>query len=189
MGFLEFCYGRHYEKRINELVNFERERQMKVCGKVDHFAWRMRMLTLFINVCVLAFVFMFWPLNEAIANIFSKFTNWTLLMTLAHQLLVIQAASDKRINKRPGLLAAVHMTFEATLIMNIITVSVYWTILHSVEIAKQQNPYRRIQLYQVHIFPALAMAVNYVWLDVRVEFSHVKSLVAMALVYGACNFY
>ena len=84
MRFLEFCYGQHYEKRIAEFVSFERERQMKVCGKVDHFAWRMRLLTLFINLGVLAFVFLFWPLNEAIANIFSKFTNWTLLMTLAH---------------------------------------------------------------------------------------------------------
>ena len=144
MGFLEYCYGHHYEKRISELVNFEHERKMKALGKVDHLAWRMRMMFLFINTVVFSFIFLFWPLNEAFANIFSKFTNCNLLMTLAHQLLVIKAASDKRINKRPGLLAAVHITFEAALIMNIIMVSVYWTIIHKVEIAKQHHPYRRI---------------------------------------------
>ena len=35
----------------------------------------------------------------------------------------------------------------------------------------------------------MAIIVNYIWLDVRLAFSHVKSLVGMAVVYGACNYY
>ncbi len=84
MEFLEYCYGKNYKKRISALVNFESERKMKAAGKVDHLAWRMRFLLLFINIVVLSFIFLFWPFNEALANIFSKFTNWNLLVTLTH---------------------------------------------------------------------------------------------------------
>ena len=161
---------------------------MKKDGIINHLAWRLRFLTLFINLVVLSFIFIFWEVREY-PSCFGKFTNWTLLMTLAQQLLVIKAASDVDVHKKHGLLAAVHITFECSLIMNIITVVVYWGVLHTVELKKQINPYRKMQLYNVHIFPALCLLINYIWLDIRLSWGHHRSLIGGALVYGVLNFY
>ena len=161
---------------------------MKKDGIINHLAWRFRLLTLFINLVVLSFIFIFWKVSEY-HKCFGKFTNLTLLMTLAHQLFVIKAASDIDVLKKHVSLAAVHITFECSLIMNIITVCVYWGVLHTVELKKQTNPYRRMQLYNVHIFPAISLLINYIWLDIRLCWGHHRSLVIVALIYGCLNYY
>jgi len=144
---------------------------------------------LFCNLGVLSCIFTFWSFEEAIFNILSKFTNWTLLITLTHQLIHLFAASDEEVHFKHGLLAAAHLTFEAGVCFNIAVVSVYWLAAHNQEMDREPYLHRRIHAYNVHIFPSLAMLVNYIWLDVRIAFTHVKTWALFAIFYLAVNYY
>ena len=59
------------------------------------------------------------------------FTNWTMLISLVCVILTIYYASVKGIDKRKKSLAALHITMEFCLIMNLCTVLVYWGVIHA----------------------------------------------------------
>ena len=102
--------------------------------------------------------------------------------------MTIKAARQPDIQKRPALKAAVHILFEAAFIMNVVTVTVYWTVLHAHEIKNQPDPFKRLHLYNVHIIPGLSFLVNYMWLDIRLAKNHVKAFFVIALVLGVVNY-
>ena len=43
-------------------------------------------------------------------------------------------------------------------------------------------------MYNVHIFPSIAIVVNFCWLDVRLCRDHWKFLVSISMFYGVINF-
>jgi len=53
-----------------------------------------------------------------------------MLLTLASQYLMIQAVADKDFHKSHQKMALNHFLYSLTIIMNIVTVSVYWTVVH-----------------------------------------------------------
>ena len=65
--------------------------------------------------------------NYNLYRLFQYFTNWTQVATFLQVLLGI-VGSYKDLGY--GVLAGHHVLFEAATLMNIITVTVYWSLLH-----------------------------------------------------------
>ena len=119
-----------------------------------------------------------------------EFTNWTLLITIVHQFVVLWAASSK--SHCFYKLSAVHLSFEACACFNFATATCYWVyalLIDPRELTKEMLIYRRIHAYNVHTLPTLAVLVNYFWLDIRIAFSHVKTWASFAAFYVAVNYY
>jgi hypothetical protein len=58
------------------------------------------------------------------------FTNWTLLVTLAYHLAGIWASRSRNLKA----LATHHLTFEIAMLMNIVTVSIYWGTIYKEDV-------------------------------------------------------
>ena len=106
-------------------------------------------------------------------------------------MLIIRAGRDKEIATKFGRLGTIHLLFQLSLMMNLTTVLVYWSILHKVEIKlyMDHHPYKWAHMYNVHIIPSLALLVNYVSLDIRFCHNHWKFFMVFSVAYGIVNFF
>ena len=71
------------------------------------------------------------------SRIITKFTNWTLLVTISNLILTYLCLTSARQNV--SYLAATQLTFEFGIIMNITTVALYWTLLHKSQLKKYKG--------------------------------------------------
>ena len=62
------------------------------------------------------------------------FTNWTMLATLSCLFFSMLCASTKGIEQRKGRLAALHLLTEVAFLLNLVTVTVYWSVIHAATI-------------------------------------------------------
>ena len=91
------------------------------------------------------------------------FTNWTLLVTCIYLAIAIAASKYQTY----GLLAWHHIMFEVSLIMNIVVVSIYWSILHEESVLDcGGDPLKIINVYWAHIIPCFSVATNFGLTDV-----------------------
>jgi len=103
--------------------------------------------------------------------------------------LIIRAGSDKAIASNFGRMGAIHLLFEMALMMNIVTMSVYWSILHTEDIKQyMDHTYKWAHMYNVHIIPSLALLLNFISLDIRFCHSHWKFFMVFGAAYGIVNF-
>jgi len=86
------------------------------------------------------------------------------------------------------MLAAVHICFEFVFIFNLVVVSIYWTIVHPIEILKYDGAAQIFYMYYSHIAPALVTLACYLLLDVRYKANHGNFFVLFAMAYGVINF-
>ncbi len=74
--------------------------------------------------------------------------------------------------------------------MNIVVVSVYWSMLHQASIDDcEGNLLKIINVYWAHLVPCFSVAVNFAMTDVVIRSSHYKGLVFIAVFYGFVNYY
>ena len=65
-------------------------------------------------------------------TMFIKFTNWTLEMTIVFELYLLYCASfGDEIKSHKSKLACLHLLYELAFAMNLITVPIYWGIIHA----------------------------------------------------------
>lgn len=94
-------------------------------------------------------------------NLLIYFTNWTMLLSIASQYLIIRAVDDKDFHKSLQKMALNHFLYSLTIIMNIITVSVYWTVIHTKNMKDLEGKQlATFQQYVVHLVPAFCCWVN-----------------------------
>jgi len=113
------------------------------------------------------------------------FTNWTLLITCLYFMLVILAANTKRM----GLLALHHIIFEISFMMNLIVVTVFWTVIYKDALAECNGHQGKINnVYLAHIGPGVSVLINWLQTDVVIRAAHVKMVVVIAILYGYVNY-
>ena len=126
MGFLAFMYGDDYSNRLlsGELIHFTQ----------DDEAHSARVVVFAINMGVLAMQLAFFDWSKII----TKFTNWTLIVTLAN-LIVTFMCTHGQSGDVLRELAAAQLTFEFGIIMNIVTTCLYWTLIHKGQLIKYKG--------------------------------------------------
>lgn len=81
------------------------------------------------------------------------------------------------------------MLFEASAIMNPVTVIVYWGFIHNQIIHESYGkPWEYFHMHVVHIFPALATLANFVVTDVYLKSSHWIPFVPLGIIYSYINY-
>ena len=107
------------------------------------------------------------------------FTNWCLLATLFSIFLSLVCSLDTAIADKKGLLAAHQFLFQISCPMNLLCVSVYWSLLHQESITDEEvlgNPVREFLMYANHITPFVFNWINFSITDVVMAKSHWKGL-------------
>ena len=73
--------------------------------------------------------------------------------------------------------------------MNIVVVTVYWSMLHKESIEDCKGDiWKIINVYWAHLVPGFSVASNFAMTDVVIRSSHFKGLVVIAILYGYVNY-
>ena len=99
------------------------------------------------------------PLSE-----FTKyFTKWTLIVTTFSIWYSIKSARDAEFKKSNHKMALHNLLYTASILMNFVTMSVYWSLIHYNHIRnlkKQGENFRVIEQYLVHIIPGFSCMLS-----------------------------
>ena len=120
------------------------------------------------------------------------FTNWTLLATIVF-LILTTILHVKGSKQKTGLeiLAIHHLLFEITAVFNLITMVVYWSMLHE-ETANSSEyapyPNRIIHNYFVHIVPGVFWILNFFISDIIIKARHFLVFLPVVIVYIYMNY-
>lgn len=118
-------------------------------------------------------------------RLFMFFTNWTLLVTVAYLAIAIPAPFTKSMS----LLALHHILFEICFMMNLIVVTVFWSVLYEEAINDCKGDQAKIlNVYYAHIVPGASALINFMLTDVVVRAAHVKMVIVISLMYGYVNY-
>ena len=110
---------------------------------------------------------------------FVPFTNWTLMVTTASVLCSYWAATDDKHYKEPlwsnktpdeiyntfAIQARHNLLYTVAILFNFITMTVYWSVIHTKEVAKYKDmpdvgAGRVFHLYTVHMIPGMVCFCN-----------------------------
>ena len=119
------------------------------------------------------------------------FTNWCLLATLFSICLSLVCSLDTAIAEKKGLLAAHQFLFQISCPMNLLCVTVYWSLLHKESITDTDvigNPIREFLMYANHILPFIFNWINFSITDVVMARSHWKGLSFLPPFYFYINY-
>ena len=122
------------------------------------------------------------------------FTNWTLMFTIAKLALCFiceQRGGNAKKAKSHKLLALTHIIAELASLMNVITVSIYWPLLHAETYVKAEYtccPDRQVHAVFVHSVPAIACFVNFLMTDFVMKKSHAFLCVLFGEIYMKLNY-
>ena len=170
MGWLSYLYT--VDDLTHKLQSFKNENSSQNL---------LRLVLLLINLGNVVFIVYIYNLHR----LTMFFTNWTLVTTAIYLGVAIAASRYKTLK----LLAWHHLLFEVSFIMNIVVVTVYWSMLHKESLADCQNdPYKIVNVYWAHIMPGFSIAANFAMTDVVIRGSHYKGLVVIAALYGYVNY-
>ena len=160
-------------KEMWQLQDFDAEHHLQKNDVANFAQWGRLFCMLLVAPCYWT-AFLYWPKTEFLI----PFTNWTLLVTTFSLVSSYSAANNKDVFKKWvsfkdeetqlksfKLQANHHMLYTLSIMMNLITVSVYWTILPERALAKFSpmpivGPGRTVHLYIVHIFPGVSCVIN-----------------------------
>lgn len=114
-------------------------------------------------------------------------TNWALCLTFGF---VLTSLYISRVPTASMHMYAInHILFSVALPMNLLVVSVYWTILHEKTVEEfADDPAAIRHAYFVHITPAVSSIVNFMLTDVVMKASHAKVLLPVSVIYSYINY-
>ena len=76
------------------------------------------------------------------------------------------------------------------MMMNIITMLVYWSTLHIKSLEEVAGmPLKEFQLYYTHIVPMCVIIINFMLTDVVFRGAHFKVMPPLAVIYCSINYY
>ena len=119
------------------------------------------------------------------------FTNWTLCATLIMLCLSLILHATEEKSHYILLLGLHHFLFEITSIMNLITTSVYWSLLHEETMLTPEYrdfPDRQVHTYFVHLVPLLFFVLNFLISDVVMKARHILLFMPLLVVYVYMNY-
>ena len=83
-----------------------------------------------------------------------------------------------------------HILYMLSIMMNIVVMSVYWTILHRDLMQDEGKEFgRAIHLILVHSIPGTVSFINAYITNARLKLSFWKIIPTLGLIYGTCAFY
>ncbi len=116
------------------------------------------------------------------------FTNWALVLTIVYLPVSVLASSG---SPSMNLIAWHHILFSASLFSNIVVTTIYWPLLHSTYIAREEiatNPIRLAVAYGMHSIPILGSIYNFRTIDAVLKASHSKALIPVIAAYLYTNY-
>lgn len=89
--------------------------------------------------------------------------------------------------------ARLHLLYFLSIIMNLVTMTVYWTVIHEKQVIKQRavpivGEGRVTHLYLVHTFPGFACLVNLFSTNVILKRSFWKGICIICVIYSIVQF-
>jgi hypothetical protein len=118
-------------------------------------------------------------------RLFQFFTNWTILVNTIYFALAIYASKSKSLST----LAAHHIFFEISFMMNFITMVVFWSVLLNQALKECEGHQGRIfNVYYAHLVPGISALINFIITDVVIRASHVKIILPISAAYGVVNY-
>lgn len=92
-------------------------------------------------------------------------------------------------SKSLSFLAAHHILFEISFMMNFITMVVFWSVLFNQALIECNNhPGRINNVYYAHLVPGISVLINFIISDAVIRASHVKIILPISAVYGYVNY-
>lgn len=195
--------GHKHMHELSFLLDFlEEHRRMTPVNENSYFTpQRARLFCLVLISLPYLTAVLFWDFH----NFFVPFTNWTLIMTTLSLLLTINAARDtahyhesalkrrKALNapckyRTVALLQALHhVIYTLSIVMNMIVMSVYWTILHSGQMAEYSAADqwgKRLHERTVHSLPGTVCLINLLVSRIRLKQGFWKVIVVVVIIYS-----
>ena len=134
-------------------------------SETEKAGWKLvlRILALTLVLINLAFCFMYFnPLSLLVV-----FSNWTLELSIALSIIVLWSSFDSNISEKKERLGAIHLIGELAFVTNLITVFVYWSILHPGALDRLEGHKMKIlHYYLVHTFPAISVFLIFLTTDI-----------------------
>ena len=123
-------------------------------------------------------------------RLIQRFSNWALIATMISLTLsyICHRLGD---NSPLSLLAIHHLMFEMTALFNMITVTVYWGLLHKETMTSPEYrdfPERIIHNYFVHAVPGIFLFVNWIMSDVIIKARHFVLFMPIIIFYAYVNY-
>ena len=180
---LRLLYGKNYEELLGNIstgfIGFEQE-------KGNRNLIIVRVVTLF----ALMTNFTMALINNPIIYLAVYLTNWALLSSLLLVLLIFKCSLDPHTKAKKKWLAATHIMFELSIVINGVVVPVYWLTIHSDAIKQYEDNFLVwFHQYLVHIFPATAVFVTFLTTDLKIKAGHAKIFPIISIHFGGVNFY
>jgi hypothetical protein len=120
--------------------------------------------------------------------VFFFFTVWALCLSIIYLPVSVLATKG---SPSMNLLAWHHILFSATFFSNIVVTTIYWPLLHSMYIAREEiatNPIRLACAYGMHAVPILGSIYNFKTIDAVLKASHAKALIPVMVAYLYVNY-
>ena len=120
-------------------------------------------------------------------SLYTYFTNWCMLGSMFCVLICSYFATIPNIDQHKKRLAALHILMEFTFMFNLVTVLVYWGVIHAVVIDTFEG-WVWVHMYIVHIFPTMAYCMNAKVTKFELCASHWTLFVPFGIVYAIINY-
>ena len=122
---------------------------------------------------------------EPFRDFFTFFSNWAMLFSFAWIVLLTCFAAQREPSL--GKHAMLHVLFEFALTLNLVTVIVYWGMIHH-KVIDQYEGGRRLNMYFVHIFPAVGIWLTRQTIELYLNPGHWKIFIPIGIVYVYINY-
>mmetsp|Transcript_3977 Transcript_3977/g.5041 ORF Transcript_3977/g.5041 Transcript_3977/m.5041 type:complete len:206 (-) Transcript_3977:75-692(-) len=120
-------------------------------------------------------------------SLIAFFTNWCMMGSMFCVMMSAYFATIPNIDQHKTKLAALHILLEFTFLFNLVTVLVYWTIIHSTVIDTFSGMVW-VHMYIVHIFPAVAYCLNARVTHFELCPDHWRLFVPFGVLYAIINY-
>ena len=120
--------------------------------------------------------------------LFVFFTNWCVMGSFFCILVTIYFSSWRGVEKHKKSLAALHLLLELSLMLNLVTVIMYWSVIHF-KVIDNFSGWAYVHMFIVHIFPAFAYFMNAKVTRYSLCPDHWKLFVPIGLVYNVVNYF
>lgn len=172
------------EELTNSLQCFKREHELVEQGKGASLGspLTLKCIMVGINLCMLAFSLWEWGFDVTM----SALTNWALVIETLHMITSIKCGLDSEADKK--WLVFHHISFEIMFPLNLLVVSVYWTLLRDEVVLTCPTLTTWMHTTIVHILPMLFNFISFAITDVVAKPSHGQILLPIGAIYGYTNY-
>jgi hypothetical protein len=179
----EFWYDYFYNRReIALFQDFSTEHYYAMKGMIN-IGLIQRYLCVLICIGNLGLGLAAWDFRR----FFLFFTNWTQFITLVSVVYSINMASDLQSMKNTHKLALHHILYTLAILMNFVTVSIYWSLIHMQVVGTVKSKLQLLDLYTAHIVPGLVCILNSYHTNAVLSRKNVKHVAGLLIFYGLIN--